>query len=232
MAITTTDLLGATSDPEIRNAVWLAAAGLCLACGVQLLPSTGDARSLHVDHVIPRHHGGQDRLSNYQALCRGCNLRKGASHRDYRVTAEVAEALEPPAWWVNEPPLIGAMVRFITPFDKGVRFGMVRRWEEDTGMVSVTETNCAAGVKPQRTHSWSGVRIENVTVLTPPAADEAVWDDKQVRFTDDDGNVLEGMTRGWFTDRNAKRTGEVLVWIPSLSDTWAVDEVDLTVVAS
>lgn len=47
--------------------------GRCPICGNVLQP-----RHIHVDHIVPLSLGGTNRLSNLQATCDACNLRKGA----------------------------------------------------------------------------------------------------------------------------------------------------------
>src|SRR5262249_15681706 len=42
-------------------------------CGI-----SAEERAIEVDHIVPRRHGGQDDLSNLQALCYRCNASKGA----------------------------------------------------------------------------------------------------------------------------------------------------------
>jgi 5-methylcytosine-specific restriction endonuclease McrA len=37
------------------------------------------AHASHVDHVLPRKHGGSDHPSNLRAACSSCNLRRGSS---------------------------------------------------------------------------------------------------------------------------------------------------------
>lgn len=39
---------------------------------------------IEIDHVIPSVQGGEDSMSNYQLLCRGCNASKGGTYADYR----------------------------------------------------------------------------------------------------------------------------------------------------
>lgn len=52
----------------------LARAGFhCELCGV-----SAEERALDVDHIVPRKHGGEDTLDNFQALCWKCNTNKGA----------------------------------------------------------------------------------------------------------------------------------------------------------
>ncbi|WP_020394191.1 HNH endonuclease [Thiolinea disciformis] len=48
----------------------------CVACGRR----SHDGAILHVDHIIPRSHGGSDKLENLQTLCNICNI--GKSNRD------------------------------------------------------------------------------------------------------------------------------------------------------
>lgn len=56
-----------------KVALFLAADGHCSKCGVGLQPGW------HGDHVTPFSKGGQTDVINGEALCPGCNLRKGAS---------------------------------------------------------------------------------------------------------------------------------------------------------
>lgn len=48
----------------------------CVSCGL----SAKDDVILHVDHIVPRSLGGLNELSNYQTLCRACNLGKSNRH--------------------------------------------------------------------------------------------------------------------------------------------------------
>jgi 5-methylcytosine-specific restriction endonuclease McrA len=54
------------------------AGGECQRCG---------SPASHVDHVIPKHKGGTDELSNLQALCSGCHTFKTAAEGDKAVEA-------------------------------------------------------------------------------------------------------------------------------------------------
>ena len=49
--------------------------GLCGICGESL---SVDLEGIHVDHIVPRAHGGTDAPENLQAAHAVCNLRKGA----------------------------------------------------------------------------------------------------------------------------------------------------------
>lgn len=57
---------------HIRLACWKSQSGRCMYCAVHL--QRGD---WHIDHKIPVSLGGANEVSNYQALCVPCNLRKG-----------------------------------------------------------------------------------------------------------------------------------------------------------
>jgi diadenosine tetraphosphate (Ap4A) HIT family hydrolase len=60
----------------------------CELCG-----TSADERAIEVDHIIPRKHGGEDDLTNLQALCFKCNANKGARDDvDFRVVREGVNA--------------------------------------------------------------------------------------------------------------------------------------------
>ena len=49
-----------------------------------------------MDHILPRKHGGEDDLTNLQALCFKCNANKGArDDKDFRVIREGINARQP-----------------------------------------------------------------------------------------------------------------------------------------
>ncbi|NOD78915.1 HIT domain-containing protein [Ruegeria sp. HKCCD4332] len=56
---------------SIRYEVLKRAKYRCELCG-----ASAEDVALHVDHIIPRNKGGQDDLSNFQALCVTCNTNK------------------------------------------------------------------------------------------------------------------------------------------------------------
>ena len=47
---------------------------LCALCQ-RRLPE--DATDIHIDHIVPLARGGTSELENLQAVCAGCNMRKG-----------------------------------------------------------------------------------------------------------------------------------------------------------
>lgn len=56
-----------------RSALFVRADGYCEMCGVPL------EKGWHADHVVPFAHGGATNITNGQALCGKCNLRKGVN---------------------------------------------------------------------------------------------------------------------------------------------------------
>jgi len=55
----------------------------------KVLAKHGAGRAIEVDHIVPRKHGGEDDLTNLQALCFKCNANKGARDDvDFRVIRE------------------------------------------------------------------------------------------------------------------------------------------------
>ena len=71
------------SDAE-RAALYLAADGKCSICGTELLPGW------HADHEDPYSRGGKTDVTNGQALCPTCNLKKGNKMTDLRKWQEEA----------------------------------------------------------------------------------------------------------------------------------------------
>lgn len=67
-----------------RVALYLAAGGRCCKCGRELEPGW------HADHVYPWIAGGPTSVSNGQALCDTCNLRKGSKMASRIVTSGIS----------------------------------------------------------------------------------------------------------------------------------------------
>jgi hypothetical protein len=61
---------------SIRDQVRVRAGGRCEYCQLQ---EVDDAYSFHVEHVVPRKHGGRTVLSNLAFACHQCNLHKGSN---------------------------------------------------------------------------------------------------------------------------------------------------------
>jgi ATP adenylyltransferase len=71
---------------SLRYEVLKRAGYRCELCGI-----SADERAIEVDHILPRKHGGNDDLTNLQALCFKCNA--GArDDEDFRVVREGVNA--------------------------------------------------------------------------------------------------------------------------------------------
>ena len=73
---------------SLRYEVLKRAGFRCELCGIP-----ANERAIEVDHIFPRKHGGEDDLTNLQALCFKCNANKGArDDEDFRVIREGIKA--------------------------------------------------------------------------------------------------------------------------------------------
>jgi hypothetical protein len=61
-------------DAQLRQAVRTRAAYQCEYCR---LPQEYSELRFHIEHIIPRQHGGGDDSQNLALACPDCNLRKG-----------------------------------------------------------------------------------------------------------------------------------------------------------
>jgi HNH endonuclease len=61
-------------DGPLRESVRTRAAYLCEYCR---LPQELSELRFHIEHIIPREHGGGDQADNLALACPDCNLRKG-----------------------------------------------------------------------------------------------------------------------------------------------------------
>jgi hypothetical protein len=78
---------------SLESRVWKRSGGRCEYCRV---PQSADELAFHIDHIIPRQHGGQTVASNLALACYACNLRKGPnlSGRDPK-TNKVVRLFDP-----------------------------------------------------------------------------------------------------------------------------------------
>ncbi len=84
---------------SLRYEVLKRAGFRCELCGV-----SAAERAIEVDHIVPRKHGGEDDLTNLQALCFKCNANKGArDDTDFRVIREGINAREANCIFCNIP---------------------------------------------------------------------------------------------------------------------------------
>ena len=69
----------------------------CELCG-----TSAEDKALEVDHIVPRNHGGQDDITNLQALCYSCNaMKRDRDDADFRGIAESYNEREPDAFSVR-----------------------------------------------------------------------------------------------------------------------------------
>ena len=61
-------------DAGLRELVRRRAGNCCEYC---LLPQEVSELRFHIEHIIPRQHGGEDEAENLALACPECNLRKG-----------------------------------------------------------------------------------------------------------------------------------------------------------
>ena len=62
-------------DAATRTLVWERAANRCEYCRIH--QDDVDFFTFHVEHIIPRQHGGSDDAANLCLACRECNAAKG-----------------------------------------------------------------------------------------------------------------------------------------------------------
>ena len=67
---------GFTSKENVRKWVFTTHGEKCLKCGSK--------EDVQLDHIVPIHKGGENKLSNLQPLCKSCNVSKGIKIEDYR----------------------------------------------------------------------------------------------------------------------------------------------------
>lgn len=97
LAIVATDRTFERREVRGGETLWV---GRCIFCGRALTVDADgalDARAT-IEHILPRSHGGDDRVENLALACRGCNHEKGARHdarrRPDARAAEVVAALQ------------------------------------------------------------------------------------------------------------------------------------------
>ena len=65
---------------ELRWNLFIAVGGVCERCGNWI-----SWNSMHMHERVPRGKGGEQSLSNSQALCGSCHIGKSGVHRDRRL---------------------------------------------------------------------------------------------------------------------------------------------------
>lgn len=64
----------------LKKGVFFRDGGRCVLCRVDLSGLHATDRTLHYDHIVPLARYGTNDPSNYQLLCKKCNLKKSASN--------------------------------------------------------------------------------------------------------------------------------------------------------
>jgi 5-methylcytosine-specific restriction endonuclease McrA len=81
-------------DAATRNHVRQRAGHRCEYCGLHERQSP--LAALHIEHILPRKHGGGDDLDNLALACIDCNLRKGSNVAGYDPeTGQLTELFSP-----------------------------------------------------------------------------------------------------------------------------------------
>jgi hypothetical protein len=77
-----------------RSQVCRRASFRCEYCGLH--QDQSPLAALHVEHILPRKHGGSDDLDNLALACIDCNLHKGTNVAGYDpVTGQLTELFHP-----------------------------------------------------------------------------------------------------------------------------------------
>src|SRR3989304_5901791 len=86
-------------------------------CGYWRLPDEAERWPFHVEHIVARQHGGNDRLENLCWACNRCNLRKGTNLSSIDPeTGQRAEIFDPRRHrWAEHFVVRGARIIGLTP---------------------------------------------------------------------------------------------------------------------
>jgi hypothetical protein len=83
-----------TVDAATRQMVRQRASDRCEYCGLRQEQSP--LAALHIEHIVPKKHGGGDDPDNLALACIDCNLHKGTNIAGYDpVTGELTELFHP-----------------------------------------------------------------------------------------------------------------------------------------
>jgi HNH endonuclease len=104
-------------DPATRTFVRTRANNRCEYC---LLPQDASSLRHHIEHVIPRQHGGSDDLSNLALACHRCNLSKGPNLTGIDpITGEIVPLFDPRLnRWTDHFCFRGPVIEGLTPMGR------------------------------------------------------------------------------------------------------------------
>ncbi|TVS14234.1 MAG: HNH endonuclease [Planctomycetaceae bacterium] len=93
-----------------RDIVQQRAGNRCEYCGLH--QNDSPLARLHIEHILPKKHGGTDSLDNLALACIGCNLHKGSNVAGYDPeTSELTELFHPRReLWNDHLAWDGAMI--------------------------------------------------------------------------------------------------------------------------
>lgn len=104
-------------DAQLRQSVRARAAYQCEYCR---LPQELSELRFHIEHVIPRQHGGGDDVDNLALACPDCNLRKGPNLTGIDPeTGEVVRLFHPRRdAWSDHFGYVGSAIDGATPIGR------------------------------------------------------------------------------------------------------------------
>jgi hypothetical protein len=101
-----------------RSQVYRRASFRCEYCGLH--QDQSPLAALHVEHILPRKHGGSDDLANLALACVDCNLHKGSNVAGYDpASGQLTELFHPRRQsWHEHFEREGAMIVGRTPIGR------------------------------------------------------------------------------------------------------------------
>lgn len=102
-------------DAALRNYVQERAGNRCEYC--HMGQDDEPFYRFHIEHIIPRQHGGTDDLTNLALACHSCNLHKGPNLTGLDpLTAQIVPLFDPRRQvWTEHFTQQGAMITGLTP---------------------------------------------------------------------------------------------------------------------
>ena len=104
-------------DPATRTFVRTRANNRCEYC---LLPQDASSLRHHIEHVIPRQHGGSNDPANLALACHRCNLSKGPNLTGIDpITGEIVPLFDPRRnGWSDHFRFRGPVIEGLTPIGR------------------------------------------------------------------------------------------------------------------
>jgi hypothetical protein len=105
-------------DAATRNHVRQRAGQRCEYCGLH--EDQSPLAALHIEHILPKKHGGVDDLENLALACIDCNLHKGSNVAGYDPeTGQLTELFSPRRHrWSDHFEWRGAVILGTTPIGR------------------------------------------------------------------------------------------------------------------